>query len=218
MKMLPISNQTIMSSLDFLNNIINPARKAHGERAVRNPDFVARIEDEIGEELNNEIFVVGQTGHRIKTYTLTMEQMMLVGMRESKAVRRAVLAKLKEMESPKIPQTFAEALRLAAEQAEQLALTAPKAEVFDRIVQRGVLMTATQVGQKISLSAIKLNQILSELSVYNRSVKRAKAFQQWFIDKGFGEMKQTEQGYSQPLFTNAGEMWVVQQLKENGTI
>lgn len=138
-------------------------------------------------------------------------------------MRAAIVRRWQELEVQQqpvhtIPQTFAEALRLAAEQAEQLALAAPKVEVFDRIVNRGVLMTATQVGQKISLSAVKLNQMLGELNVYNRSVKRARAFQQWFIDKGFGEMKQTEQGYSQPLFTNAGEMWVVQQLKENGTI
>ena len=48
--------------------------------------------------------------------------MMLVGMRESKAVRRQVLAKLKSMESVKVhlPQSFAEALRLAADQAEQI--------------------------------------------------------------------------------------------------
>lgn len=123
-----------------------------------------------------------------------------------------------ENSSHKLPQTFAEALRLAADQAEQIALMAPKADVFDKIVDRGVLMTATQVGQKIGMSAVKLNSHLSELGVYNASVKRSRAFKQWFIDKGLGEMKQTDAGYSQALFTNAGEMWVVERFTSEGII
>lgn len=123
-----------------------------------------------------------------------------------------------ENSSHKLPQTFAEALRLAADQAEQIALMAPKADVFDKIVDRGVLMTATQVGQKIGMSAVKLNSYLSELGVYNASVKRSKAFKQWFVDKGLGEMKQTELGYSQALFTNAGEAWIVEKFSSEGII
>lgn len=123
-----------------------------------------------------------------------------------------------ESATPKIPQTYAEALRLAADQAEQIALMAPKADVFDKIVDRGVLMTATQVGQKIGMSAVKLNSHLLELGVYNASVKRSKAFKQWFVDKGLGEMKQTELGYSQALFTNAGEAWIVEKFSSEGII
>lgn len=123
-----------------------------------------------------------------------------------------------ESATPKIPQTYAEALRLAADQAEQIALMAPKADVFDKIVDRGVLMTATQAGQKIGMSAVKLNSHLLELGVYNASVKRSRAFKQWFVDKGLGEMKQTELGYSQALFTNAGEAWIVEKFSSEGII
>lgn len=138
----------------------------------------------------------------------------------SAVLRMKVIDRWQELESatPKIPQTYAEALRLAADQAEQIALMSPKADVFDKIVDRGVLMTATQVGQKIGMSAVKLNSYLSELGVYNASVKRSKAFKQWFIDKGFGEMKQTDAGYSQALFTNAGEMCVVERFTSEGII
>lgn len=138
----------------------------------------------------------------------------------SAVLRMKVIDRWQELESatPKIPQTYAEALRLAADQAEQIALMAPKADVFDKIVDRGVLMTATQVGQKIGMSAVKLNSHLSELGVYNASVKRSKAFKQWFVDKGLGEMKQTELGYSQALFTNAGEAWIVEKFSSEGII
>ncbi len=64
----------------------------------------------------------GQGASRaVKGYMLNMEQMTLIGMRESKAVRRSVLAKLKVMHCPVIPQSLPEALRLAADLAEHNA-------------------------------------------------------------------------------------------------
>lgn len=212
--MLQVLNETTMTSREIAeltgkrhDNVMSDIRKMLAE--IQSPEILGDYKDSKGRTYQELILDKEQTLILVSGYNIKM--------------RAAIVRRWQELEVHQqpvhtIPQTFAEALRLAAEQAEQLALAAPKVEVFDRIVNRGVLMTATQVGQKISLSAVKLNQILGELNVYNRSVKRARAFQQWFIDKGFGEMKQTEQGYSQPLFTNAGEMWVVQQLKENGTI
>ena len=114
--------------------------------------------------------------------------------------------------SHQLPQTFAEALQLAADQAKQLELAAPKVAHYDKVVDRHTLLTATQVGQKIGLSAIMLNRVLVEIGVYNKAHKRGKAFKQWFIDKGLGEMKQTDMGYSQPLFSLKGEAWVIERL------
>lgn len=120
-----------MTSLDFLNNIINPARAEAGENPVENRHFIARIEDEIDDLGVAETFyaTTSQGAKRqVKGYTLNFDQMMLIGMRESKAVRRAVLAKLKALEGQlaqpqwAIPQTLPEALRLAAEQAEKVAI------------------------------------------------------------------------------------------------
>ena len=111
-----------------------------------------------------------------------------------------------------IPQTLGEALQLAADQAKQLELAAPKVAHYDKVVDRHTLLTATQVGQKIHMSAVKLNRILDELGVYNQAHKRGRAFRQWFIDKGLGEMKQTDMGHSQPLFSIKGEAWVVERL------
>lgn len=103
MNTLTTTNQVVtMSSIDFLNNIINPARESAGEKPVRPADFHARVNDEIDDILNYENFVVGKTGHKTHYTILTMEQMTLVGMRESKAVRRSVLEKLKSLEKPSI--------------------------------------------------------------------------------------------------------------------
>lgn len=115
-----------------------------------------------------------------------------------------------------IPQTLSEALQLAADQAKQLELQAPKVNYFDKVVERENLLNATQVGQKLKLSAVKMNRYLDEMKVYNRSIKRGRAFQQWFIDKGYGVMRQTELGYAQPMFTLSGEAWIVEVLTAEG--
>lgn len=111
-----------------------------------------------------------------------------------------------------IPQSFAEALQLAANQALQIEQDAPKVAHYDKVVDRHTLLTATQVGQKIHMSAVKLNRTLDELGVYNQAHKRGRAFRQWFIDKELGEMKQTDMGHSQALFSLKGEAWVIERL------
>lgn len=105
---------------------------------------------------------------------------------------------------------------LETDQAKQLELAAPKIQYFDTIVERSTLLNATQVAQKIGLSAIAMNKALDQLGVYSRGVKRARVFQQWFIDQGLGELKQTDLGYSQPMFTTKGEAWVIRKLVSEG--
>lgn len=147
-------------------------------------------------------------------------------------LRRKVIARWQELEAAKAPdlstdegrllmiqELSTKQLALVREnkvQAQQLALAAPKVNFFDKVVERTTLMTATQVAQKLGMSAIKLNKHLDELGVYSLNVKRARTFKQWVIDKGLGELKQTELGYSQPLFTTAGEAWIVERLTSEG--
>lgn len=123
---------------------------------------------------------------------------------------------LENQNAVQLPQTFAEALQLAADQARQLELAAPKVQYFDTVVERSTLLNATQVAQKLGMSAMAMNKHLDQLNVYSRGVKRARVFQQWFIDKGLGELKQTELGFSQPMFTTKGEAWVIGKLVGEG--
>jgi phage regulator Rha-like protein len=116
----------------------------------------------------------------------------------------------------KLPQSFAEALQLAADQAKQLELAAPKIQYFDTVVERSNLLNATQVAQKLRMSAMAMNKLLDRLNVYSHGVKRARVFKQWFIDQGFGELKQTELGFSQPMFTTKGEAWIIEKLTSEG--
>ena len=211
--------QPTMSSIELLA-LINQARAAFNEPEVRRNQFNARVEDELEGTHYKKTVVTNENGTESIVFELSQDQCMLVSMRESKAVRRWVLEKIKAMG---VPQTYAQALleagrlaQLAEEQAQQLALAAPKVNFFDKVVERTTLMTATQVAQKLGMSAIKLNKHLDELGIYALGVKRARVFKQWVIDKGLGELKQTELGYSQPLFTTSGEAWIVERLTSEG--
>ncbi|UGC97773.1 DNA-binding protein [Pantoea phage PdC23] len=163
--------------------------------------------------------------HRGNTYTEYLfnkrDSLVLVA-RLSPEFTAAVVDRWQQLEQEKAlgfnPNDEIAVLEHLIETKKKVAIMAPKAEVFDRIVERTNLLNATQVGQAVGMSAIKLNQTLTELDVYNRNIKRSKAFQQWFVDGGYGEMKQTEQGYPQALFTTAGQAWVVQKFTSEGII
>lgn len=222
-----IKSETVtMSSLDFLELVINPYRLENGETAHEPRKFLAKVEDELDLDPTGRKFRLNNNQTKSYYYDLNADQMLLVGMRESKKVRQRVLDHVKSMQAPAVPQTYAAALleagrlaQLAEDQAEKLALAAPKVQFVDSLVERGTLMTATQVGQKHKISAVKLNKILDEVGgIYSRGVKRSRVFTQQWIDKGYGEMKQTELGHSQALFTPAGEYRIAEILTSEGLI
>lgn len=125
---------------------------------------------------------------------------------------------LENQNAVQLPQTFAEALQLAADQARQLELAAPKISHYDTVVEKSHLLTATQVAAKLRMSAVALNKILDEFRVYNKAHKRSRVFNTWFEDQGLGELKQTSTGHSQPMFTTKGEAWVIERLTSEGVV
>lgn len=223
MTLLNISQSNELTITTFaLWNQLNDFRVEFGGNKIQHGDFLARVEDECEDLGVSDFFPHPQNKQPVRFYNLNHEQALLVGMRESKAVRKKVLEWLKRLEqkqAPQIPQTYAEALQLAADQAKQLEIAAPKVAFVDNLVDRKNLMTATQVAAKHGMSAVKLNKLLDELGgVYNQSVKRGRVFIQSFIDSGYGELKQTELGYSQALFTPAGEVYINEKLISEGVI
>lgn len=132
-----------------------------------------------------------------------------------------------ESQMPQLPNfnNPAEAARAWADEVEakqlaqeQLQIAAPKVQYFDMVADVNNYMNATTVGQKFGMSANVLNKHLEALGVYNRAIKRGRVFQQWFVDKGLGVMKKTENGYNQSRFTNKGEQWVIEKLTGEGVI
>ena len=147
----------------------------------------------------------------------------------SPAFTAALVDRWQELESkqkPSVPQSYAEALleagRLALEnekKAEQLRIAAPKVQFVDNFTQRESLQNASQVGQTLGVSAIRLNRALDEVGgVYNQSVKRGRVFCQAWIDGGYGKMIQNEIGYPQAMFTTKGVYRVTEILTTEGEI
>ncbi len=93
-----------MSSTELLE-IINSARAEAGEPEIRRNKFAEKIEDELDGEHYPKRVVQNLNKTESVVFDLTRDQCMLVSMRESKAVRRRVLARLNALDaSPSIPQ------------------------------------------------------------------------------------------------------------------
>lgn len=176
---------------------------------------------------------IADNGQSYRQYQLSKEQTidLITGYRADIRIRiNRRWAQLEEQASQSQPVIAlpdftnpAEAARAFADQyeakqvaQEQLAIAQPKVNHYDSVVERRGLLNATQVAQKLHISAVSMNKILAEIGVYNRTVKRSRVFQQWFIDQGLGEVKQTDQGFSQALFTKRGEAWVIERLIGEG--
>ena len=148
MNLLATSDSKMMSSINLLS-LINSSRDSLGERQVRHNDFIARAMDELEGEHYETFVVQNMNKTETKALLLNQDQCMLVAMRESKMVRRSVLEKLKQINKPQLPQTFAEALQLAANQAKLLEEAAPKVEFHDKIVNDAATFSLRDAAKKI---------------------------------------------------------------------
>lgn len=176
MNELMANNEQTMTSID-LYNLVCVSRVQNGETQPRLNDFHARVVDELDGE-HYEIFVVHNSNKTTTTcYHLTIDQCLLIGMRESKSVRRYIRDKLRELElkqSPsfQIPQTLGDALQLAADQAKQLELQAPKVEYFDKVLGSSNGFTTTEIASELSMSAVAMNRQLAAMKVKRKIGRR----------------------------------------------
>lgn len=164
-----------MSSVD-LRDLVNDARTRAGESKVRNDQFIIRVEDELSGELGVCSFIAHpQSGVMMASYDLTLDQCTLVGMRESKAVRRTVLQKIKDLEGPKQLSTI-EILQIAMESEKaRLMLTAQveqqatKIHSLENLFKEG--MTHTQFCKGLNgVNVMQVGKYLEARSwLYNES-------------------------------------------------
>lgn len=175
-----------MSSLDFLNNVINPARVFAGESALRNTEMVRKIQDELDLTVADFLQATPESGGTPQNYImLTFDQMMLVGMRESKQVRKNVVERLKRMKTvdrphPILPQDYASALRALANEVEakQLALS-ERDEAIRTKAEIGNRREATAMATA-SVAVRKVYALEDELGK-GKTYKQVKAIP-WLLD------------------------------------
>ena len=92
-----VQSQT-MSSIELLK-VINAERKSNNEPIVRLNKFNEKIEDELEGDHYTRSVVQNSNNTESIVYQLTRDQTILLSMRESKTVRRAVLERLKRIDS-----------------------------------------------------------------------------------------------------------------------
>ena len=234
---------TSLELVDFINEDRKARAQAVGAgfpslgfAKLEHADFLKKVPIVLGQDhagkFSETVYRVNPSGGRpipSPGYRFPKREACLMAMSYSYELQAKVFDRMTALEQagqlPALP-NFADPVAAArawadAKEGEQnavakLALAAPKVNYYDKVVDRTNLMTASQIGQKLGMSAIKLNKRLDELGIYSLNVKRARVFKQWVIDKGYGELKQTELGYSQPLFTTAGEAWIVERLTSEG--
>jgi len=175
------------SKQDFSNWIQNRIKKYS---FIENQDF---------EVFNN--FIENPSGGRpLIEYALSLscakEIAMVEGNAKGKQARQYFIEcerNLKE-QANRLPQTFAEALRLAAIQAEQIELqkkelqaSAPKIEYFEKVLQSGSTNTMTQIAKELGMSAYSLEKRLHEKGVI------FKQSGQWLL-----YAKYQDKGYAKP--------------------
>ncbi|EGF0893500.1 phage antirepressor Ant [Escherichia coli] len=236
MDAIPNTGDTIDSQT--LLKMVNEARKLCGENEIRNNDFLNRIKDELDGEFY-ETFVKShgtRAGRSFEVITMTYKQALRVAARESKAVRRSLIDKLEELQqanspTPSIPQTLPEALRLAAELAEQkmqleqqLVAAAPKVDFADRVsAANGIL-----IGNFAKVVGLKQNALfawLRENGILIASGGRKNVPFQQYINAGYFTVKEVvlddEDGYQirlTPQLTGKGQQWLTRKLLDAGLL
>ncbi|ASQ70108.1 phage antirepressor KilAC domain-containing protein [Escherichia coli] len=233
-----ISNTGDTIDSQTLLKMVNEARKLCGENEIRNNDFLNRIKDELDGEFY-ETFVKShgtRAGRSFEVITMTYKQALRVAARESKAVRRSLIDKLEELQqanspTPSIPQTLPEALRLAAELAEQkmqleqqLVAAAPKVDFADRVsAANGIL-----IGNFAKVVGLKQNALFSWLrqnGILMAFGARKNVPRQQYINAGYFTVKEVvlddENGYQirlTPQLTGKGQQWLTRKLLDAGLL
>ena len=165
MNLVNINTNETITTLQ-LREMNNGARAAAGEPAISNTHFIDKVRDEL--DLGDDSFFTIPHEQNLKLQSvavISIEQATLVGMRESKSVRRAVLDVLKEMSAPKAPTTYIAALEalIESEKAKESALQianhalATKAEIGNRR-EATAMNTASQAVKQVNKLEIELDK------------------------------------------------------------
>ena len=140
----------------------------------------------------------------------------------SVVLRRRVIARWQELEAqaaPAVPQTMAQALRLAADQAEQLdaqreqlALAAPKVEYVDRYVAANGSMGFRQVAKLLQANEHEFRTWLQDAKIMYRLGNEWTAYQNHIEAGRFvvraGVASANEHAFNTTKFTPKGVEWI----------
>lgn len=205
-----------MSNKDLLD-LINQVRAQFDEKPVRLNDFNNRIADELEGDHYESFVVKNQNGTMTQAFELTIDQCMLIGMRESKGVRKNVLAVLKEKQKPfdiTNPAHLLQAIEIQAKQnialTQELSIAAPKVAFVDKYVAGNGNKTFRQVAKLLGANERKFRDFLKKEKIMYKLNGEWLAYQNHIDAKrlhnntGISESNHT---FTRSLFTPKGVEW-----------
>lgn len=163
-----------------------------------------------------------QNGQTYEEYLLDKDTSLTLLLGYDPVARMKVVKRWQELEAqqaPKLPQTMAQALRLAAEQAEQieaqqeqLALAAPKVEYVDRYVAANGSMGFRQVAKLLQANEHEFRAWLQDAKIMYRLGNEWTAYQNHIEAGRFvvraGVATANEHAFNTTKFTPKGVEWV----------
>jgi len=141
-----------------------------------------------------------------------------------KVQRELVKSYFNVSQMPKIPQTFSQALRLAAEQAEEIErlqeenqVMLPKAEYHDEVLNKPGLILSTTIAKDIGLtSANKLHKLMNiSKIIYNKSgVWTPYADYEWLLTDGYASYRSYREDNARLIlmWTEKGRKWITENI------
>lgn len=172
-------------------------------------------------------------GKPTRVYHVNEEGSYIVVARLSPEFTAKIVKRWQELEKqsqPQVPQTFADALLLAANQAKELeeknqalAIAAPKAEFADAIAGADKGVKLGQFAKTVGLGPVTIFRVLRELKIFMSRGDCYNLPYQDYVERGYFTVKQgTYETNSQTrishtaLITGKGEIWLRKKLLETG--
>lgn len=236
----PIASEIPQDGIDSqqLLKMVNETRKLCGEPDIRNNKFIEKVLDELDGEHYTKSVVQRLNNTTMTVVKMSYKQALRVAARESKAVRRSLIDKLEALQQaqssspvPAIPQSLPEALRLAAELAEQkqqleeqLQTAAPKVDFADRVANAGGILIGNYA-KVVGLGQNFLFTWLRDHGILCASGSRRNVPKQNFIEQGFFTVREVvidnDDNYRIALttqITGKGQQWLTRKLLDAGIL
>ena len=176
-----LQNQSVltMSSRDLANLVEVPHDSVLKTiRGLADKGVVSPNETRYQNEQNKQFYPEFKIGKR---------DVFVIASGYSVAMRAKIIDRWLELEESQkqpqfsIPQTLPEALRLAADLADQLAIAAPKVAVYELLADRKGDVSTTIVAKELGTTSIKLNRFLRDSGVKWLNADLPKAgYEKWF--------------------------------------
>ena len=218
------TNQASMSSRDLLD-LINQVRSNLGEPLLRLNKFNEKIEDELEGDHYTKSVVQNLNNTESVIYELTIDQCILIGMRESKGVRKNVLAVLKEKQKPfdiTNPSHLLQAIEIQAKQnialTQELSIAAPKVAFVDKYVAGNGNKTFRQVAKLLQIKEPAFRNFLESKNIMYKLNGEWTATsphinaKRFYVKTGVSD---SGHAFNQSLFTPKGIEWIAGELAKS---